>query len=273
MRLPAAYHEPSQAASATSSAHPVRKNPSSVHSTRCAPPGDTISTSRAAPPNRMAATAAAHAPVPDASVGPDTPLPDQDPDAIRRLDRRKLDVGALGKMRMDRQRGSQRVQPLFGHLAQHHALRIADAQRDRLDRCPAHVELLRARPARACPSRRETCSGRPRKRAARAAWCRLRSRISIGACRPASARRAAMRAMRRGTARRCPTLPIGCRRRSEAASTRPLRWSRRRSVRRRRCRRGARRPPVQAPAGRMRSSRLATRRGGNRFRRRGLLPG
>ncbi len=54
----------------TTSAHPVRKIPSSRHSTRCVPPGAITWTSRAAPPCAIAAIADAHAPVPDACVGP-----------------------------------------------------------------------------------------------------------------------------------------------------------------------------------------------------------
>ncbi len=61
-----ASHVPSQ----TTSAHPVRKTPSSVQSTCCAPPGAMTSTDRSAPPCAIAAIADAHAPVPDDSVGP-----------------------------------------------------------------------------------------------------------------------------------------------------------------------------------------------------------
>src|SRR5687768_18178962 len=42
----------------------------SSHSTRWMPPGEATCTSRAAPPYCIAATAAAQAPVPEASVGP-----------------------------------------------------------------------------------------------------------------------------------------------------------------------------------------------------------
>ena len=77
----------------------------------------------------MAATAAAHAPVPDASVGP-TPR-----SQIRILtrsgcfDRGELDVRALGEMWVDRQRPADRVQALFGDISKHDALRVADTKR------------------------------------------------------------------------------------------------------------------------------------------------
>ena len=86
------------------SAQPVRNSPSSSHSTRCAPPGDDDLDVARAPPNWMAATAAAHAPVPEASVGP-TPR-----SQIRIRTRSgastvgELDVRALGKVRVHRQR-------------------------------------------------------------------------------------------------------------------------------------------------------------------------
>ena len=103
----------SQAASAISSAQPVRNRPSSVHSTRCAPPGETIcDVARGAAEldrrdGRRARAGARRFGRADAA------LPDQDPHAVGRLDRRQLDVRAVGKMRMHGQLRRDRVQPVL----------------------------------------------------------------------------------------------------------------------------------------------------------------
>ena len=100
-----------------------------------------MATSREAPPYAIAATAAAHAPVPEASVGP-TP---------RSQIRMRTRSGArpsrarrwcLRKMRMHGQRGGERVQARGRDLAEHHALRIADAERDRFDVDAVHGNAL-----------------------------------------------------------------------------------------------------------------------------------
>ena len=70
-------------------------------------------TSRSAPPYAIAATAAAQAPVPDASVGSDASLPDQDPHAPRRLDGREFHVGAGREVRMHGKLCRQAVQAFF----------------------------------------------------------------------------------------------------------------------------------------------------------------
>ena len=93
-----------QVASATTSAHPVRNSPSSSHSTRCVPPGDDdLHVARGAAvamrgDGRRAGAGAR-------SFGrTDATLPDQNADAIRRLDLGELDVRPFRKMRVDRQR-------------------------------------------------------------------------------------------------------------------------------------------------------------------------
>ena len=123
-----------------SSAQPVRYNPSSSHSTRCVPPGDSmLHVARGAAVlnrgNGRSAGARAR------GFGrADAALPDQDADAIRRVDGRKLDVRARREVRMHRQPRREAMQALLGDLAEHDALRVADAQGDGVDECSADVD-------------------------------------------------------------------------------------------------------------------------------------
>ena len=109
--MQAAHQAFNQPALGDDSAQPVRNNPSLVplDALRAARRHDLHVARRAAESNgrhRRRARAGA------GRLGrSDAALPDQDPHAIGRLDRRQLDVGALGKVRMHRQRPADRVQP------------------------------------------------------------------------------------------------------------------------------------------------------------------
>ena len=70
----------------------------------------------------------------------DSALPDQNADEIRRLHLGELDVRPFRKMLMDRQRPANRMQPRLGWFAQNNALRVAHAQRDRVDALATGVE-------------------------------------------------------------------------------------------------------------------------------------
>ena len=205
------------------SAQPVEYRPSSRHSTRCVPPGDDdldVARGAAVP---IAATAAAQAPVPDASVGP-TPR-----SQIRMRTRSGASTSAsstfvpVGKMRVDRQRRGDGMQPLLGHLAEHDALRVADAKRDRRRRARRRRRVVTRRYAPAAPWPRGTCSAAvPRRAASRrfdaGVGVNLDRRLTSGSAR-------SRQSTRPGSARRCRTPPRGCRPRSTAASTRPRRVS------------------------------------------------
>ena len=147
----------------TTSAHPVRKIPSSRHSTRCVPPGAITWTSRAAPPCAIAAIAEAHAPVPDACVGP-TPRSQirmrtrsgasttANSTLVPSENRRCVDNAGPSRLKRARSGSS---------LHQRDTLRIADRQRRHFQRFAGGFNRVPRRPARAAPSPPETCSGRP----------------------------------------------------------------------------------------------------------------
>ena len=160
----------------------------SVHSTRCVPPGETTST-RAAPPNAAAATAAAHAPVPDDSVGP-TPR-----SQIRMRTRSGGSTRPVrrscppGKNGCTARAAAIVVQPVGRHRAEDDTLRVADPQDHGRDRLAADVESVpRAdRSAGPCPRERyvaavdaassSRCFGPARSRSPRVAR-RASSRVS-----------------------------------------------------------------------------------------------
>ena len=232
-----------------SSAQPVRKSPSSVHSTRWAPPGDDdLHVARGAAV-RIAATAAAHAPVPDASVGP-TPR-----SQIRIRTRSGASTAASSTFVPSGKCGctasaaatvcsrSSVTSPSTTHCGlPTRSVTASTACRRR--------RSSRARSAPAAPSPRGTCSGRSRRRAARGASRRRRSRSRSAPC-PASARRAATRATRaeaaHAVARHFRVAAVGVEQLHRRASCGLVD---RRSVRRRRCRGGARRRRARAPADR-----------------------
>ena len=144
-----AVHTPS----ITTLAHPVRETPASDHSTVWLPPGRDHGEPATAPPCAMAATADAAGARPRRRGGADAALPDQDADAVRRLDGGELDVGALGKHRV---RGQRRPEPVEAwpvrQRSEDHALRVAHPQHRCRDRLAGHVDGLLAEVGRAGPS-------------------------------------------------------------------------------------------------------------------------
>ena len=142
------------------------------------------------PPYWIAATAAAHAPVPDASVGPTPRSQIRMRTRSGASTRRELDVRAGGKMGMHRQLRGNRVQPGAADLAEDHALGVADAQRHRLDRHAVNIDRRLRRPARGRPSRRGTYTGPLRTPSSSRRLMPASVSMSIGRDLPRIARRA-----------------------------------------------------------------------------------